>query len=73
MKDANDKKTIDMLKPAPLTNSERQKAYRERRKSDASQRLDVYLDKSVSDQLADIVGAVGGSQKDVLTRLIDKE
>ena len=73
MKDANDKKTIDMLKPAPLTNSERQKAYRERRKSDASQRLDVYLDKSVSDQLADIVGAVGGSQKDVLTRLIEKE
>lgn len=73
MKDANDKKTIDMLKPAPLTNSERQKAYRERRKSDESQRLDVYLDKSVSDQLADIVGAVGGSQKDVLTRLIDKE
>ena len=72
MKDANDKKTIDMLKPAPLTNSERQKAYRERRKSDASQRLDVYLDKSVADQLADIVGAVGES-KDVLTRLIDKE
>jgi hypothetical protein len=63
MKDANDKKTIDMLKPAPLTNSERQKAYRERRKSDASQRLDVYLDKSVSDQLADIVGAVGGVKR----------
>ena len=73
MKDANDKKTIDMLKPAPLTNSERQKAYRERRKSDASQRLDVYIDKSIADKLADIVGAVGDSQRDVLTRLIEKE
>lgn len=73
MKDAKDTKTIDMLKPAPLTNAERQRVYRERRKSDDSQRLDVYLDKSVANQLADIVGAVGDSQKDVLTRLIEKE
>ena len=73
MKDSNDKKTIDMLKPAPKTNAERQRAYREKIKNNNSQRLDVYLDKSVANQLADIVGAVGDSQRDVLTRLIEKE
>ena len=73
MKDSNDKKTIDMLKPAPKTNAERQRAYREKIKNNNSQRLDVYLDKSVADKLADIVGAVGDSQKDVLSRLIEKE
>ena len=73
MKDLNDSKTLDMLKPAPLTNAQRQRAYRERRKNDDSQRLDVYLDKSVADKLSDIVGAVGDSQKDVLSRLIEKE
>lgn len=73
MKDSNDKKTIDMLKPAPKTNAERQSAYREKIKNNNSQRLDVYLDKSVADKLADIVGAVGASQKDVLSRLIEKE
>ncbi len=73
MKDSNDKKTIDMLKPAPKTNAERQRAYRERIKNNNSQRLDVYLDKAISDKLADIVGAVGDSQKDVLSRLIEKE
>ena len=59
MKDSNDKKTIDMLKPAPKTNAERQRAYREKIKNNNSQRLDVYLDKSVADKLADIVAAVG--------------
>mgnify|MGYP003609794193 FL=1 len=73
MKDLNDSKTLDMLKPAPLTNAQRQRAYRERRKNNNSQRLDVYLDKVVADKLADIVGAVGASQKDVLSRLIEKE
>ena len=73
MKDSNDKKTIDMLKPAPKTNAERQRAYREKIKNNNSQRLDVYLDKSVADLLADIVAAVGDSQKDVLTHLIEKE
>ena len=73
MKDSNDKKTIDMLKPAPKTNAERQRAYREKIKNNNSQRLDVYLDKSVADKLADIVAAVGDSQKDVLSRLIEKE
>ena len=73
MKDLNDSKTLDMLKPATLTNAQRQRAYRERRKNDDSQRLDVYLDKSVADLLADIVAAVGDSQKDVLTHLIEKE
>lgn len=73
MKDAKDENTVDTLKSAPLSNAERQRAYRERRKSDASQRLDVYLDKQVSDKLADIIGAVGRSQKDVLTALIEKE
>ena len=55
MKDSNDKKTIDMLKPAPKTNAERQRAYRQRIKNNNSQRLDVYLDKAVADKLADIV------------------
>ncbi|MBV6575041.1 hypothetical protein JL980_20295, partial [Acinetobacter baumannii] len=63
MKDPNDKKTQDMLKEPPKSNAERQKEYREKRKSLDSQRLEVFIDKSVSDMLADIVGAAGESQK----------
>ncbi len=73
MKDPNDKKTQDMLKEPPKSNAERQKAYREKRKSLDSQRLEVFIDKSVSDMLADIVGAAGESQKAILTALIEKE
>jgi hypothetical protein len=73
MKDPNDKKTQDMLKEPPKSNAERQKAYREKRKSLDSQRLEVFIDKSVSDMLADMVGAAGESQKAILTALIEKE
>ena len=74
MKDVEDVDTLELpFKHAPLSNSERQKAYRERRKSDKSQRLDVYIDADVAGRLADMVGAAEESQKDVLTRLIEKE
>ena len=49
------------------------KAYREKRKSLDSQRLEVFIDKSVSDMLAGMVGAAGESQKAILTALIEKE
>lgn len=73
MKDPNDNKTQDMLKAAPLTNAQRQKAYREKRKSIDSHRLEVFIDKAVSDKLADIVGVTGDTQKSVLMALIEKE
>ena len=73
MKDPNDQKTQDMLKEPAKTGAERQKAYREKRKSLDSQRLEVFIDKGVSDMLADMVGAAGESQKAILTALIEKE
>ena len=73
MKDPNDQKTQDMLKEPPKTNEKKKKAYREKRKSLDSQRLEVFIDKGVSDMLANMVGAAGESQKDILTALIEKE
>ena len=73
MKDPNDKKTQDMLKEPPKSNAERQKAYREKRKSLDSQRLEVFIDKSVSDMLANMIGAAGDTQKAILSALIEKE
>ena len=73
MKDPNDKKTQDMLKEPPKSNAERQKAYREKRKSLDSQRLEVFIDKTVSDMLAGPVGAAGDTQKAILSALIEKE
>lgn len=73
MKDERENKNLDLSRSAPLTNAERQKAYRERRKSENNQRLDVYIDEAVAAKFADIVAVAGDSQKDVLTSLIEKE
>ena len=63
MKDPNDKKTQDMLKEPPKSNAERQKAYREKRKSLDSQRLEVFIDKSVSICLRTWLGQQGRAKK----------
>ena len=73
MKDPNDKKTQDMLKEPPKSNAERQKAYREKRKSLDSQRLEVFIDRGVADMLANMIGAAGDTQKAILSALIEKE
>lgn len=76
MKDPKDNKTPDMLKSPTLTNAERQKAYRERRKKDKSQRLDVFLDEPIADMLAKLVafgGANKSNQKTIVSDLIKKE
>ena len=73
MKDPNDQKTQDMLKEPTKTNAERQKAYREKRKSLDSQRLEVFIDRGVADMLANMIGAAGDTQKAILSALIEKE
>ena len=73
MKDPNDQKTQDMLKEPPKTNAERQKTYREKRKSLDSQRLEVFIDRGVADMLANMIGAAGDTQKAILSALIEKE
>ena len=73
MKDPNDQKTQDMLKEPPKSNAERQKAYREKRKSLDSQRLEVFIDRGVADMLANMIGAAGDTQKAILSALIEKE
>lgn len=73
VKDMKDKKTQDMLKEPPKSNAERQKAYREKRKSLDSQRLEVFIDRGVADMLANMIGAAGDTQKAILSALIEKE
>ena len=74
MKDKNDKKTIDMLKPPIKTGAERQKAYRQRLKEQhLAVRLDLMLDSAVMAQLQGIMMAMGEGKKEVLNRLISAE
>lgn len=76
MKDAADNKTIDMLKPRPKTNAERQRAYR-RKNCDEKTRLDMYIDAYSNRQLTSLVEyfSLHGNitKKQLIERLIDQE
>ena len=73
MKDAADNKTIDMLKPAAKTNAERQKAYREKQKSEIGRRIDMRVDLSTYNRLESLALYGNESMKSVLMRLVEVE
>ena len=68
MKDAADKKTIDMLKSEPKTNAERQRAYRAKQKN----RLDMYISDDASEQLNTLASQGNTTKKEILEGLICK-
>ena len=73
MKDAVDNKTIDMLKPAAKTNAERQKAYREKQKSEIGRRIDMRVDLSTHHRLESLALYGNKTMKELLVGLVEAE
>ena len=73
MKDTADTKTIDMLKSAPKTGAERQKAYREKQKNEMGKRIDMRVDLSTYNRLESLALHGNESMKNVLMRLVEEE
>ena len=73
MKDTADTKTIDMLKSAPKSGAERQKAYREKQKNEMGKRIDMRVDLSTYNRLESLALYGNESMKNVLMRLVEEE
>ena len=73
MKDTADEKTIDILKPVAKSVAERQKAYREKQKSEMGRRIDMRVDLSTYNRLESLSLCGNESMKSVLMRLIEEE
>ena len=73
MKDTADTKTIDMLKSAPKSGAERQKAYREKQKNEMGKRIDMRVDLSTYNRLESLALHGNESMKNVLMRLVEEE
>jgi hypothetical protein len=72
-KDNHDKKTGDMFKESPKTNAQRQQAYRERKKAERGQRLDMMIDLETAVQLDALSQFFGVSKKETVLNLIQGE
>lgn len=72
-KDKGDKKTVDMFKESPKTNTQRQQAYRERKKAEKGQRLDMMINLETAVQLDALSQFFGVSKKETVEKLIQGE
>lgn len=73
VKDKHDTKTIDAFKPQPMTVAERQRKYRERKKSENGRRFDFQVSSETYSRLDIIALHCNESKKAVLERLIAAE
>ena len=73
VKDNHDKKTSDMFKELPKTNAQRQQAYRERKKAERGQRLDMMIDLETAVQLDALSQFFAVSKRETVIKLIQGE
>lgn len=73
VKDNHDKKTSDMFKELPKTNAQRQQAYRERKKAEKGQRLDMMIDLETAVQLDALSQFFAVSKRETVIKLIQGE